>query len=503
VDTETKEMAIGSATCLTQFDLQFNLPAVIVDVGGACAQSVVDTGATNRMRIHEQLLLGTPPEEIILILEQQDVQHQSRQYGIVDVLGRAATFTGTQAGAHASGVVGQSGSLVYAIQGNVLTGAPVVLEAEAAVLNTPGDLPEKLMAAMEAAYLMGGDGRCSCTVLDPTFCGSPPPVFDKSAHIGFMIDTRTGDTDGVCTTDDGCANGDYFMNFNVPNQQPSDPDPVLQLREAFDAWRADLVGEPDAVQSSATLDSEWIRARWTASTTLTITVRDWQGVPVTDESLSVSVGHTPDSDQVSIPSEVVSDGDGVFHVLIRGTTSAGVDRFRVTAYTLGGQVIILPMPTLRVAALEDLDGDGDVDLADHATMVDCVSGPGVPPGAECGDADIDLDDDVDLRDLASCQAAYTNSACRELEVVEQPQRADLCVGDPLTLSVGVSADPEPTYKWRRNGVLIPGATESTFFIEAVDENDWGFYSVDVTNTCGTVSSESVPVRVASGVGPCP
>src|SRR5262245_3596304 len=155
VDTASREIAVGSATCLTNFDLLRGLPVVRVDVGAAAAQSSIDAGAVNRMRIWNGLINGDSPEAILALLASMDASHQSRQYGIVDVQGRAITFTGTNCGAFANGLTGQVGTLVYAIQGNVITGQPVLNEAEEAILTTAGGLPEKLMAAMEAARSMG------------------------------------------------------------------------------------------------------------------------------------------------------------------------------------------------------------------------------------------------------------------------------------------------------------------------------------------------------------
>ncbi len=495
VDTETGEIAVGSATCLDNFDLQLHLPVVIVDIGAACAQSMVDSTASNRMTIHEQFLLGTPPEEILEILARNDSSHQARQYGIVDTRGRAVTFTGTEDGPHASGVTGQSGSLVYAIQGNVLTGAPVVLDAEQAVLTTPGGLPEKLMAAMEAARAMGGDGRCSCSFLNPEFCGVPPIDFDKAAHIGFMIVTRGGDIDGVCTQDSGCASGDYFMNFNIPFQAQSDPDPVLQMREAFDAWRADLVGEPDAVHSIVTLDPPWLRVHGASSATMTVTLRDWLDDIVPGGSLSVSVNYAEGSDMVAMPWQPVYIGDGVYQIPIHRLGNSGVDVYDVKVSGGGRPVVLLPRPTFRVVNMEDFDGDGDVDPFDYSELAGCLTGPDGAPVAECVVSDVDRDDDVDLSDFARFQKMYTNSTCRELQIVEQPERLNLCVGDPLTLTVQAAGDPAPTFQWRQNGVPIPGAVEATYSLDAVDETDEGFYSVDVINTCGIIESEQVPVRV--------
>jgi hypothetical protein len=203
VDLRTGEVAAGSATCLTGFDLRANTPVMLTGIGAATAQSAVDSTGQNRVFIRDRLWLGTAPSEIITGLSGFDPSHQSRQYGIVDARGRAATFSGSGASAWAGGqtgqfnyvYAGQSGTVAYAIQGNILTGPCVVDAAVLAAINAPGDLPAKLMAAMQAARMGGGDGRCSCPG-NPTGCGCPPASFVKSSHIAYMLIARAGDRDG-------------------------------------------------------------------------------------------------------------------------------------------------------------------------------------------------------------------------------------------------------------------------------------------------------------------
>jgi hypothetical protein len=48
----------------------------------------------------------------------------------------------------------------------------------------------------------------------------------------------------------------------------------------------------------------------------------------------------------------------------------------------------------------DFDGDGDVDLADFARLIDCMEGPGVQVVGDCLEVDSDADADVDLADAA-------------------------------------------------------------------------------------------------------
>jgi uncharacterized Ntn-hydrolase superfamily protein len=398
IDTNSREIAVGSATCLTNFDLLRGLPVVRVDVGAACAQSSIDSGAINRTRIWNGLINGDSPEAILALLASLDPAHQSRQYGIVDVQGRAVTFTGTQCGAYANGVTGQFGSLVYSIQGNVITGHPVIDHAEAAILTTPGGLPEKLMAAMEAARSMGGDGRCSCSAGDPDGCGSPPPSFVKSAHIGFMVVSRRGDTDGSCSAA-GCATGPYYMKFNIANQMVSSPDPVIQLRERFDAWRAGLIGVPDQVESRVTITPNRILNTHTDPITLRVELRDWRGVAVGSPQ-AVDVQHDPrGSANSSTIGEVTPLGGGVYEATLTPGTIAGSDVFAVTFVHEFQNRFLIPSATLRIQdAVADLNHDGTVDLADLAIL---LSSFGTGAGG-----DLNQDGDTDLQDLAVLLANF-------------------------------------------------------------------------------------------------
>jgi uncharacterized Ntn-hydrolase superfamily protein len=416
VNTETKEIAIGSATCLTGFDLKRWLPVMRVGLGGACAQAQVDTFAQNRMLIFNQLALGTAPADMLPLLDAQDGAHESRQYGIVDTLGRAVTFTGSSTFEYSDGVTGQQGDLVYAIQGNILTGAPVVDDAEDAILNTSGDMLAKLMAGMQAARAAGGDGRCSCDPNAPTSCGAPPEMFDKSAHVGFMIDARIGDTDGTCTFTPGCASGSYYMVLNVAFQTDTDPDPVAQLQTLFDAFRTSLIGVPDAVQSTVSFSPPQLVANGSATSTMTITLKDWQGTQG-GAGLTVTVVHDTGSAGETSIGAVQDDGGGSYSATLTAGTNTGIDRFKVTIDDGAGgmrPVILTPSPELELvdATPGDLDGDGDVDLVDFAAFGQCFGGANNPPAGSCPpgvDADFDNDGDVDLIDFATFAQNFTGS----------------------------------------------------------------------------------------------
>ena len=348
VDTATGEVAIGIATCLTGFDLRPSTVVVVPGYGVAAAQSFVGP-LSLRQLIRAELELGTPPATILNLLAAADGGHQNRQYGIASVQGLASTFTGTGAGAFANGLTGQVGTLVYAIQGNVITGQPVLTQAESALRTTPGTMADKLMAAMEAARLMGGDGRCSCSTGSPAGCGSPPANFTKSAHIGLMIVSRPGDFNPPCNGSGGCGSGTYYMDLNVAGQQASALDPVLQLQTLYNNWKAQQAGRPDHFQSSLTISGNRMRANGRDVLTGTVTLRDVAGnLPTTNPTVSVRAGSESSTNDLSFgPVTPLGNGQYSFSV-VAGRTPGEIVLDVVADDGIGNPIVVNPRPTITI-----------------------------------------------------------------------------------------------------------------------------------------------------------
>lgn len=416
VDTQTKEIGVASATCLAVFDLRRGLPVVRVGRGAGCAQSFVDTTGQNRLLIWNQLALGTAPQTILQMLAAQDSQHQTRQYGIVDTLGRAVTFSGTQNGAYANGASGSLGTLVYAVQGNVITGQPVIDEAVAAILTTPGGIPEKLMASMEAARLMGGDGRCSCTPAAPPACGSPPENrFTHSAYVGFMIVARRGDVDGACNAARGCASGVYYLNLNFATGSQNTPDPVVVLRTQYDSFRAARIGVPDAVVSRVTLTPPRIPNVAGARADLLIELLDWQGLPATRVN-TVSVQADPlGSAGVATVGHVQELGDGRFAAYVDAGGGAGVENVLVTVNDPFGTRHLMPSPSVRIFDVADMNCDGHTDVGDVDGFLLALFDPPLYdvslPGCVREAADANLDGHVDFGDVDPFLSCILDGTC--------------------------------------------------------------------------------------------
>lgn len=352
VNVKTGEVAVSSATCLGNTNLIPDLPLVLPGFGAAAVQSSRDRNGARKIVIRDGFLAGLTPQEI---LDQVALisGHKQRQYGIVDMGTGPVTFTGAVVGQGKHGVVGVVGDLRYAIQGNVLVGPEPVDAAEAALLATPGDVGQKLIAAMEAAAAMGGDGRCSCDPTAPTSCGAPPPGTWKSAHTGFLIVARTGDPAGMCTSGAGCANGKYYLKRNAVGA-PTSPDPILTLRNKYTAWRAALSGRPDHIHSSVSAGAEALVADGLSQTTVVVQLVDVDGVPLTSGGAALSFTNLSGATAVSFPGGVLDHGDGSYEFTLTAGLVAGDDLWEIKVDDGVSDVRLFPRLALRVDPLAAL-----------------------------------------------------------------------------------------------------------------------------------------------------
>jgi uncharacterized Ntn-hydrolase superfamily protein len=243
VDRSTGRVVIASATCVNGDDVFLpGVQAVVVPGKGVAAcQAAVDRTHKNQMLVYEELQKGTDPAAIVEMLS-TDPAFASRQFGIVDLQGRAAGHSGASNGKVSEDQHGQvpGTEIFYSIQGNILRPGDVVPNAVKAFVGAQGAITDRVMAAMEAADASGGDSRCSC----------PPPRADgtaakiacdgKTAHVAYILMAEKTDTSG-----DSHNNGEYAMYLRVAQpdkganaiREGENLNPVKTLRLRYDEWR--------------------------------------------------------------------------------------------------------------------------------------------------------------------------------------------------------------------------------------------------------------------------
>lgn len=98
---------------------------------------------------------GHRAEDVVRHLIDADDNRDHRQVGLVDRFGNAAAWTGHECFRWAGHRTGAG----YACQGNILASGAVTTAMADAFERSAGPLPERLVAALEAAQAQGGDSR--------------------------------------------------------------------------------------------------------------------------------------------------------------------------------------------------------------------------------------------------------------------------------------------------------------------------------------------------------
>jgi hypothetical protein len=352
VNTKTGEIGIAGATCLEGLDLAKALAVVRVGVGAGVAQGQIDSSGLDRIYMWDHLIAGEKPVDILADLKVSASGAGTKQWGLVNLAHAPAMWSGGGLGKAFAGSTGITGDFRYAVQGNVITGPEVVLAAATALLTTQGDLSQKLMAGMEAARALGGDGRCSCSLFNPTACGVPPPGFAKSAHVGFAIVARIGDVDGACSKTTGCANGSYYMDLAFSGIA-GDPDPVLAMQADYALWRAGLAGHPDQLLSTAAAGPSLV-ADGVTTRSAVITLVDVDGNKITHGGATITVTPAPGTTAGASPGTPAYVGGGKYEIPFTAGTAAGIDQFALQVDDGSVVVTLYPYLTVKTDPLADL-----------------------------------------------------------------------------------------------------------------------------------------------------
>lgn len=248
IDPATGDVGVAGASCVpTHADA---LASLVPGMGAAATQAGFDID--NRNVVFEALKEGLTAEEVVARVTDpaHDPDTDRRQYGVVtlhDGEVRVAGFTtptrlgttGDPGETQWAGVMADA-SWGVTVQGNTLVDEHVVgdgLEAfrweDPTGFNT---LPDRLMRALEAGAVAGGDVRCN----DETT--------RQTAALAFILVARGDDppyaTESIGMTDDG-TDAAPWLAISIAVERGGD-NPLLELRQRYDRWRrgAEAMGSP-------------------------------------------------------------------------------------------------------------------------------------------------------------------------------------------------------------------------------------------------------------------
>lgn len=171
VATASRSLAVGAA-----------VPALAPRVGALVTQAYTN----QRFRALGLQLLreGLEPRQVLSRLAREDHDFERRQVGIIDVHGRTALWTGSDCSRWAGACEGEG----WVVLGNFLTGPEVVDGMRQAMESAHAEpFPGRLLRALEAAQVAGGDARgqqsAALRVVNNAFEDVSPPLSEVDLRV--------------------------------------------------------------------------------------------------------------------------------------------------------------------------------------------------------------------------------------------------------------------------------------------------------------------------------
>ncbi len=162
IDTSTGAVGSAGASCINSLSIPGGCVVIShIQPGRGAIHTQAQYLATNKQYGISLMQRGKLPREILDSLTTYDAGGDStvRQYGaVVWDNGQlyADAFTGSACFDYKNHIIGPN----YTIQGNILSGQPILDSMEARFLRAEGDIACRLMEALEGANVPGADARC-------------------------------------------------------------------------------------------------------------------------------------------------------------------------------------------------------------------------------------------------------------------------------------------------------------------------------------------------------
>lgn len=177
----------------------------------------------------------------------------------------------------------------------------------------------------------------------------------------------------------------------------------------------------------------------------------------------------------------------------------------LTTYATG----VVPLSSANIATDADAKRLAAVDIAAHNVRVYDITDPAAPvqigdplpfPTSNAnangtGAAAFSSDTLFALETNNGLLAALIEQVLTAPTVATQPTGGSPYVGTSFTLSVGAQGTAPLAYQWLLNDAPITGATLSSLTLSALTTNQSGAYSVIITNSAGSITSNPANVLV--------
>ena len=204
VDRNTGEIGMAGASCTFNVD---GIGSIIPGKGAIIVQAASNYYA--RMRGVELMENNADIASILEAMLHPDFEPERQQYAVISIDGNSApqVYSGTEIKGWSGFVTGKD----YSVQGNILVGQEVLQKAVDAFERLKDKpLGERLMAALKAGELAGGDSRCG----------------NQYARSAFIAVFKPGDS--------------TISKLSIYGIEPGGPPAVSLLNKQFQSWKKEL-----------------------------------------------------------------------------------------------------------------------------------------------------------------------------------------------------------------------------------------------------------------------
>lgn len=398
----------------------------------------------------------------------------------------------------------QTSSYFYSVADDNTAGTYTLKVTNPAGTTTSGPIvvqvvePIKITAQPVAKTINGGDS----TTLSVTATG-PGTLIYKWYRYNGSADNMSGASTSTLTITNatGAENDTYYVNISNEYQYSVSSNAVLVTVKA----PPEIITPPQAtvnstvgysvwlsvdVRGAAPLTYQWrkdgvnIAANATGFSGQTSNYLYFDSTKANAGTYSVVVTNTYGS--VTSTDSVVTVSDNPNGPLITGQPSAVSASSGSSAIFSVSAVSQISWSTLRYQWLKSgssISGANSSSL----TLVSVSS-------ADVGDYSVIVTNDFASVTSSPAHLTVASTATAPV-IVQQPASQTVNAGSAVSFAVVVSANPSPTYQWRKNGINISGANSSTLTLGSAQIGDAGAYSVVVSNNLGTVTSSNATLSL--------